>query len=149
MQGQFRQGVRRDLRQRSCPRRYYRQAWGGFTTAAHAAKALTGVSAKSNQMQANQHDLRSKAGRHSADVMGRTDGVNIERNEAQGGEPMKQIQGAGGIGSTPGRGCHPRCAGRVDEIHIEAEIDGPCTYGAPHIGKYVGQPTPAEFIAEN
>ena len=74
---------------------------------------------------------------HAADIVRQADRVEVEADKAQPSQRRDQRQTFMRRHAAPGRRAHARRAGRVKEIHVEAQIDRPAGKPLTHFPKHI------------
>src|SRR3979411_2835241 len=75
------------------------------------------------QEQRLESHIGSEMRRHSVNVVRRTYGVDVDRDDVETGEAAQQLQSLARGESAPGRRAHAGCHRGVERIHVPGEID--------------------------
>src|SRR5437016_2653437 len=99
------------------------------------------------EIEAFQHHGGGEERRHAAHVVGRAHRVDVACDHVEPGQALEKLHTLAGAGATPrGRTDAGRAAG-IEEVHVEAQVDGPPAQLRVHVREHVGNATPEQVDA--
>src|SRR5437764_3798347 len=103
--------------------------------------------AAAGEVEALQHHGGGEEGGHAPHVVRRAHGVDVEGDEVEAREALEELEALTRRRPAPGGRAHAGGAARVEEIHVEAEVDrAPAQLGV-NVREDVGNPAPEELDA--
>jgi len=98
------------------------------------------------QQQELPHHFGCQKRRHPADIVWRAHRVHLEADEAQPSQRADQPRALARRCAAPGRRAHARCTGRIEEVHVKAEIDRPLHQTPMQLGHHIRKPAVEQVL---